>query len=122
MDLTGLIKAGKTMKKEEIDAFSSKIIHTWTKTMFLGSKMHMMTQTLKKDDGSCLPHGLSVMNTYTEMTTRNKWVEVVVKNQTTALIIITKGIKVPWVVAMNVVLQVEVAPGTLGKLDEMQVV
>ena len=31
--------------------------------------MHVMTQTLKGDDGPHLPHGLSVMNTYTEVTT-----------------------------------------------------
>ena len=74
----------------------------------------------REDDGSCLPHGLSVMNTYTKMTTGSKWVVVVVKNQTTALITITKGIKVTWVVAANVVPHVEVVPGTLEKPDEIQ--
>ena len=88
--------------------------------MFLGSNMHVMMQALKGGDGPCLPHGLSVMNTYTNVTTGSKWVAVVVKNLTASLITITKGIKVSQVVAANVVPQVEVAPGTLEKLDEMQ--
>ena len=77
-------------------------------------------QTLEEGDGSCLPHSLSVMNTYTEMTTRSKWVVVVVKNWTTSSITITKGIMIAQVVAANAVLQAEVAPGTLDELDEMQ--
>ena len=60
------------------------------------------------------------MNIYTEMTTGSKWVAVVVKNLTTALITICKGVKVAQVVAANVVAQVEVALGTLEKLDEVQ--
>ena len=43
-----------------------------------------------------------------------------VKNLTTTPITIAKGIKVVQVVATNVVPQVEVAPGTLEKLDEIQ--
>ena len=41
--LTNLNKAVKTTKKGEIDAFSSKIMHAYTKTMFLGGNLHMMT-------------------------------------------------------------------------------
>ena len=67
-------EAAKMTKKEEINAFSSKIIHAQTKTMFLGSNMHMMTQVLEEGDGSYLPHRLSVMNTYTKMATGGKWV------------------------------------------------
>ena len=119
MDLTDLNEAVKTMKKEEIDAFSSKIIHAQMKTMFLGSNMHMMMQTLEENDRSCLPHGLSVMNTYTEMTSGNKQVAVMLMNWTAALITIAKGIKVVQVVAMNAVPQEGVALGTLEKLDEM---
>ena len=105
MDLTDLNEAVKTMRKEEIDAFSSKIIHAWMKTMFLGSNMCVMMQTLKEDDGSCLPHGLSVMNTFTKITTGSKQVVVMVKNQTSALITITKGVKVIQLVAANAVPQ-----------------
>ena len=70
MDLTNLNEAVRTIKKEEINAFSSKIIHTQIKNMLLGSNMHVMRQTLEEEDGSCLPYSLSVMKT--EMTTRSK--------------------------------------------------
>ena len=108
------------IKKEKIKAFSSKIIHAQTKTIFLGSNMHVMMQTLEGGDGPCLPHGLSVMNTYTEMTTRSRWVAVMVKNLNATLITITKGINIAQVVATNMVPQVEVALGTLEKQDELQ--
>ena len=54
------------------------------------------------------------------MTMGSKCVTVVIKNQTAASIIIGKGIKVAWGVAANRVPQVDVMPGTLEKLDEMQ--
>ena len=79
-----------------------------------------MMQTLKGGDGPCLSHGLSVMNTYTKVTTGSKQVAVMVKNLMATLITIAKGIKVAQVLAANLVPQVEVAPGTLEKLDEMQ--
>ena len=88
--------------------------------MFLGSNMHMMTQALEGGGGPCLPHGLSIMNTYTEMTTGSKWVAVMVKNLTATLITIAKGVKVTQVVATNAVPYMEVVPGTLEKLDEIQ--
>ena len=47
MDQTSLNEVVKMTKKEEIDAFFSKIIHGQTKTMLLGNNMHVMTQTLK---------------------------------------------------------------------------
>ena len=53
------------------------------------------------------------------MTTGNMHVAVVIKNQTAAAIIISKGNKITWVVAVNRVLPVEVMPGTLEKLDNM---
>ena len=79
-----------------------------------------MMQALKEDDGPCLSHSLSVMNTYTKLTTRSKPVAVVVKNLMATPITIAKGIKVAQVVAANVVSLVEVASGTLEKLDEIQ--
>ena len=60
------------------------------------------------------------MNAYTKVTTGSRQVAVIVKNLTVILITITKGVKVTHVVAVNAVLQVEVMPGTLEKLDEMQ--
>ena len=58
--------------KMRVTLFHQKSYMLWMKTMFLGSNMHMMMQTLEEADGSCLPHDLTVMNTYTKMTTRNK--------------------------------------------------
>ena len=60
------------------------------------------------------------MNTYTVMTIRSKQVAALVKNLSTLLITIHKGIKVNQVVAGNAVPQVEVVLETLEKLDEMQ--
>ena len=120
VDPTNLNEAAKMIKREEIDTFSSRIIHGQTKTMLLGNNMHVMMQTLKGDDGPCLPHGLSVINTYTEVTTGSKQVAVMVKNLTAIPITIAKGVKVTQVVAVNVVPQLEVVPGTLEKLDQMQ--
>ena len=67
MDLNDLNENLKMIKREEIDTFLSKIIHSQTKTMLLGNHIHVMMQTLKGGDGSCLPHGLSVINTYTKL-------------------------------------------------------
>ena len=74
VDPTSLNDAVKTTtKKEEIGAFSSKIIHSQTKNMLLENSMHVMMQSLKGGgDGPHLPHSLRVMNTYTKVTTRNK--------------------------------------------------
>ena len=60
------------IKREEIDGFSSKIIHGQTKTMLLGNNVHLMMQTQKGGDGPWLSHRLSVINTYTEVTTGSR--------------------------------------------------
>ena len=120
VDLTDLNEAVKITKEEEVDAFWSKIIHSWMKTLLLGNNMHIMTQCLKGGDGPHLPHGLSVVNTYTEVISGSKQAAVVVKNLMAIPIAIAKGIKVTQVVAANVVPPVEIAPRTLEKLDEIQ--
>ena len=120
MDLTNLSEVVKTTKKEEIDTFSSKFIHGQTKTMLLRNGMHVMMQTLNGGERSHLPHSLRDVNTYTEVTTGSKRVAVIVKNLMAIQITLHKGINVTQVVAPNAVPQVEVAPRTLEKLDEMQ--
>ena len=82
VDLTNLKKVVKMTKKEEIDAFSSKITHGCTKTMLLENNMQVMTQSLKGGDGPHLPHSLSVVKTYTEVISGSKRVMVVLKNLT----------------------------------------
>ena len=56
----------------------------------------------------------------TEMATGSNHVTIVIKKETAVPIIIDKGIKFAQVVAVNRVPPVEVMPGTLEKLDEMQ--
>ena len=63
MDPTDLNEVVKMTKKEEVDAFLSKIRHGLMKTLLLGNSMHVMTQSLKGGDGPYLPHGLRVVNT-----------------------------------------------------------
>ena len=119
-DLTDLNEAVKTMKWEEIEAFSSKIVHGYIKMVLLGNNMYVMTQAPEKGKEPCLPHGLSMANTFTEIITGSRHVAVVIKNQTAVPIIISKGIKVTWVVPAQSLPPVEVMPGTLEKLDKMQ--
>ena len=74
--------------------------------MFLGSNMPVMMHVMEEGDGPCLPHRLSVMNTYNEMATGSKAVVVVVKNLAATLITIAKGAKIAQVVAANAIPQV----------------
>ena len=90
------------------------------KTLLLGSNMHVMTQTLRGGNGPHLPHGLSVVNMYTKVTTGSKQVAVVVKNLMAILITIAKGIKVTQVVAKNIVPPVKLTPRTLERLGKIQ--
>ena len=103
VDPTNLDEVVKTTKKEEVDSFSSKIIHGWMKTLLLGNNMHVMTHSLKGDEGFHLPHGLSVVGTYTEVISGSKQVMVVMKNLTAVPITISKSIKATQVVAVSVV-------------------
>ena len=72
----------------------------------MGSNMHVMAQALEEGNGSHLPHRLSILNTYTKVTTGIKQVAVVVKNLTAAPITIAKGVKIVWVIAANAIPQV----------------
>ena len=78
--------------------------------------MHVMTQSLKAGDGPHLPHGLNVVNTYTEMNPGSKQVAVVVKNLMAAPITIAKGVKVTKVVAANAVPQRGSNPQDSGEI------
>ena len=71
-DPTNLNEVVKITKREETDTFSSKIIHGQMKTLVMQSSMHVMTQILRGGNEPHLPHRLSVVNTYTEVTTGSK--------------------------------------------------
>ena len=94
VDLTNLNEAVKMTKREEVDAFLSKIIHSRIKALLLANNMDVMTQSLKGGDGPHLLLGLSGVNTYTEVISGSKQVAVVVKNLMAILITITKDVKV----------------------------
>ena len=72
MDPTDLKEVVKMTKKQEIDAFSSKIMYSQMKTMLLGNNMHVRTLAFKGGAGPHLPQGLSVVNMYTEMISGSK--------------------------------------------------
>ena len=95
VDLGDLKEAVKTTKKEEIDPFSSKIIHSQMKTMLQRNNMLVITHTLKWGDGPHLPHSLSVVNTYTKVISGSKWVVVVVKNLMSFWSLSLKALKLP---------------------------
>ena len=82
--------------------------------------MHVMTQSLKGGDGPNLPDGLSVVNTYIEVTSGSMQVAGVVKNLMVIPITNIKGVNIIQVVAVNAAPQVEVVPRTLEELDEVQ--
>ena len=93
MDPTDLKEVVKMIKNEEDGPFLSKIIHTQTKTMLLGSNMHVMMQTLENGDRPCLPH-LSIMNTYTENIHREQVSCDLGEESNTALVTITRGVMI----------------------------
>ena len=72
MDPTDLNEVVTITKMEAVGAFSSKIIHSQMKALLLGNNMNVMTQSLKGGDGPHLPHGLSLVNMYTEVISVSK--------------------------------------------------
>ena len=75
---------------------------------------------MRGGNGSHLPHGLSVVNTYTNVTTGSKWVAVVAKKLIAILITIAKGVTVTQVVATNVVPPLKLTRGTLERPHKIQ--
>ena len=95
--------------------------NTWPDENPALGKQHACNDSIPEGgDGPHLPHGLSVVNTYTKVTSGSKWVAVVVINLMATPITITKGIKVTQVVVVNVVPPVKVTPNTLEKLNDIQ--
>ena len=76
--------------------------NTWPNENPAPGKQHACNDPIpERGDGPHLPHGLSVVNTYTKVISGSKWVAVVVKNLMATLITIAKGVKVAQVVAAN---------------------
>ena len=77
--------------------------HMWPNENHAPGKQHACNDSLKGGDGPHLLHGLSVVNTYTEVISGSKQAAVLVKNLMAIPITITKGVKVVQVVAVDVV-------------------
>ena len=118
LDPTEYNEVVTTKGSKMFDAFLSKIIHAWTKTMFIGTRLNVMTHTLHVDEGP-LPQGLMIQNAYTEMHNGNKNVAIVVVNSTVYPQTLKK-IPVARVVAANWVPGLQVWPGIIDALDEAQ--
>ena len=104
-----------TKDSETINAFSSRIIHTQTKTMFTGVRLNVMTHALHAEEGS-LPQGLLVHNAYTKMQNGSKNVTITVRNSTVYPQTLKKKILMASVVAANQVLEPKMQPGILDTL------
>ena len=102
-----------------IDAFSSRIIHAWTKTVFSSVRLNVMAHALHADKGP-LPQSLMIKNAYTEMHKGSKNVFVMVRNSTVYPQTLKKKIPVGRVVAANLVPEPQVWPGMIDALDEAQ--
>ena len=79
-DPINLNEVVKTTKKAEIDAFFVQN-HTWlNKNLTLGKQHACNDKGTEGGDGPYSPNGLSIVNTYTEVTTGSKGVAAVVTN------------------------------------------
>ena len=108
-----------TQEVEMIDTFSFKIIHVRTKTAFTKARLNVMTQALCAEEGP-LPQGLMVQSAYTEMHKGSKSVAVMVRNGVAYPLTLKKKIPVTKVVAANWVAEVQMQPGMVDTLDEVQ--
>ena len=87
-----------TWKVETIEPFSSHIVPVKTGRAYVGECINVMVQALWTQDGS-LPQGLTVQNTYTELSKGSKKAAVVVWNNTAYLQTLQKKSPVARVVA-----------------------
>ena len=79
LDSTEYNEVVTTKSSEMIDAFSSRIIHAQTKTVFTGVRLNVMTCTLCVEEGP-LPQRLMIQKAYTKMGNGSKNVTIVVRN------------------------------------------
>ena len=87
-----------TKGSKTIDAFTSRIIHAWTKTVCL-CEVECDDSCPSADEGS-LPQGLMIQNAYTEMHNGSKNVAIMVKNSMMYSQTLKKKIQVARIVGM----------------------
>ena len=119
MDPTNLNKIVKTKKCEKVKAFSSKVIHAQTTTMFMGCKLHVMLYALCGGDKP-LPHGLAVHNMDTKTRTGSMSIVVVVMNLNATPIMLKKNAPLARVVAANAFPNAKIWPGMVEQLYASQ--
>ena len=119
LDPTEYDEVVTTKDSKMIDAFSSKIIHARTKTAFTSVRLNEMTQALCVEEGS-LPQGLMIQNSYTKMHNGSKSVAIMVRNGMAYPQTLKNKIPVARVVAANHMPEVQMWPGIMDPLDEVQ--
>ena len=95
---TNMNKIVKAKRSEKIEAFSFKVIHAQTTTMFVGYNIQP------------LPHGLAVQNPYTEMVTGSKG----------TVVVVLKNAPVSRVAAANAIPNAQIQPGIVEQLCTVQ--
>ena len=68
-----------TQNAETIEPFSSHVVLVKAGRAYTGEHINIMVQALQTEDGS-LPQGLTVQNTYTELSQGSKEAVMVVRN------------------------------------------
>ena len=119
LDPTGCNEIVITKDSKMIDTFLSKIIHVRMKTAFTSVRLNIMTQALHAEEGS-LPQGLMIQNAYTEMHNGSKSITILVRNGTAYPQTLKKKIPIARVVTANHGPEVQMWPGMMDALDEVQ--
>ena len=102
-----------------IPGFQSVVAHGHTqRTMMMGHRLNVMTQTPYSDDKADLPNGLNIMRTYTELKDGSQNISVVLRNLTIRPIHLPKGRVIGRVAAANAIPVAQCSPYLLRKLDD----
>ena len=112
MNLTDLNEIVKTKKREKIKAFSSKVIHAQTMTVFLGCNQHVMMHKLRYMALQSITH--------IQMMTGSKSIVLVVRNLTAPPITLKRNAPVARVLAANAVTNAQIQTGMIEQLDAAQ--
>ncbi len=96
--------------------FTANIVHCRSHTASLMGRLHVMVAAMRPSDG-CLPNGLQVQATYTDIKMGSKSVVVVIRNVSSKAILLPSKTLVARVCAANAIPDSLVRPGTLEELD-----
>ena len=120
-DPVGLDEKLLLKKKHVLLPFSNTVVHCKTQTMQVqGYKLHIMTHAPYPEDKSCLPNGVYVLKTYTELKDGSLNVSVVLRNLTSKTIHLAPGRCVARIAVANEVPEAVPSPELARKLAETQ--